>query len=313
MIMAHMKERSRYIDEVSGLLILAMVSIHVTSRFEVDNTLLLKIFFYFMPWFYYKSGLFYKQKDLAGAIKQSVNKFLKPYIFYTLLGILLCLPWYSDGEIIIKSIKEIIKCGSCYFNIPLWFLMSLAFVHLLSQLLLKKIGKLLTAIISFLGSLFCFHFQINELSWIPYTFMGLFFYSIGASIANVNNKKTNRIIQITALLLVLAYCFSPSFVHMRSNRLESGLFEIWMLASGAACYLLIVIFRQHHKTSLMLCFIGENAMALLTTHWIVINLCLMLLPIQMSLYYKISITSIFILIAFISVYFLKKKLRTNYL
>lgn len=54
--MNKMGSRKVYIDEIAGILIFVMVMVHITARADIFglNHRLLILFYYFMPWFYFK-------------------------------------------------------------------------------------------------------------------------------------------------------------------------------------------------------------------------------------------------------------------
>lgn len=74
---SHDKNHTRfiYLDEISELLILVMVIIHICSRFELESTVLwLKTFYFFMSWFYFKSGMFHRNSSFSEVgVKTSTN------------------------------------------------------------------------------------------------------------------------------------------------------------------------------------------------------------------------------------------------
>ena len=130
-----MKERSSDIDFISGLLILYMVFIHVCQWFGYnDRPFFLnsfKIFGFFMPWFFFKGGMFFQYRKIKDVTINSFKRLLKPYILWSTIGLLI---YFIIFEILSgtnlayffrKEIFSLLFFGSVFGNLPLWFLITL--------------------------------------------------------------------------------------------------------------------------------------------------------------------------------------------
>ncbi len=139
--MKETNERFAYLDEISGLLILVMVIIHICSRFEWEYTNhWLMTFYFFMPWFYFKSGMFHKDSSFSECYHKNFDKLMKPYFIYTVIGSVLVFCLTGSVRMILSEIKWIIISGSAIGNIPVWFLLSLFVVKLLSNKVITPVG-----------------------------------------------------------------------------------------------------------------------------------------------------------------------------
>ena len=85
------KKRSVYLDTICGILILQVVFItHIASscyfmRFEVVRFVYLLLIFA-MAWFFFKAGMFYKDKPLKDVVKKSARRLLVPWAVFCAVG-----------------------------------------------------------------------------------------------------------------------------------------------------------------------------------------------------------------------------------
>lgn len=66
-------QRVAYIDQISGLLIVYMIVGHAFAfcdMREIMQTHLMQILGFFMFWFFYKSGMFYREKSCSEITKR---------------------------------------------------------------------------------------------------------------------------------------------------------------------------------------------------------------------------------------------------
>lgn len=266
------KIRNTYIDECSGFLILSMVVLHIFSRVDAELDWFYRTLFFFLPWFYYKSGAFFNANGIHHKTKgQILRKMLKSYIVYTCVGIVMILPFFNLYELLKNTISSLLLAGSCYANIPMWFLFSLAVSQIMGLEFIYKFAKLdkkwrviLLAItcgaICHLGSRF---------TWIGYSVVGTFFYILGYYIKFTVNKL---ILLSSTIILIFIIFICPSFVHLRSMRLEMGTYEAWLISSLCAIILINFVFRYKKINLKVLELIDRNAMTILCTHWIILNI-----------------------------------------
>lgn len=71
-----------YLDEITGLLIIVMVVIHILPRTIGESGTIFRMFFFFMPWFYFKSGMLHKDCSIAEAMKKVWQGLMAPFVFY---------------------------------------------------------------------------------------------------------------------------------------------------------------------------------------------------------------------------------------
>ena len=162
--MTEKKGRADYLDVISGLLIIHMIVGH-TIQFSglygtgvfYDN--ISRVLFFFMPWFYFKAGLFISRKgDLRSWIEKDARRLLVPYVIFTIIGsvfyiaYMFCMrsdmPWW---KILASPAYEVITKGSCNGNLALWFLVSLFFSRLVYRITPERYQVLLLIVALILG------------------------------------------------------------------------------------------------------------------------------------------------------------------
>lgn len=132
--------RDNTIDIVAGILIIRMILGHYMTMCNLKYTMLfesLNSLFFYMPWFFYKSGLFCSnRKEPIAYLKTNLKKFIIPFVFFSLVGttIAICsslLSGKSIQSIIMSEGHSSILHGSTNWNGPLWFLISLCAVRVI--------------------------------------------------------------------------------------------------------------------------------------------------------------------------------------
>ena len=81
-----LEKRITYLDTISGLFIIIMLLWHYNiTSWQVHS--LENFFYFFLPWFYFKSGMLSKIEALnSKSIKNWAEKLLFPYLIYTAWG-----------------------------------------------------------------------------------------------------------------------------------------------------------------------------------------------------------------------------------
>ena len=278
------KSRLGSIDAVSGLLIMFMITMHALQFTDNTNTNFYYwiniIFSFFMPYFFFKSGMFFKGDSSKICFKKNAIKYFTPFLFYIVVGeIIRDVRLYIDenltiSDIVINSLKILVQ-GSTPGNAPLWFLLTLFFVRnisnyvLIRSLSLKFILPILlissSIIINFVSD--CIYFPF----WIGNTLLGCFFYLIGYLF---NSIQYNKIIFVCSLFGYFSIMLlQPSLVNFWKSILIYGNFYIWVIFSLCG----ILVFNNVFERIKLLNFhvlinIGEDSMSYYCFHWIWFNI-----------------------------------------
>lgn len=198
--------RIDYLDEVCGLLIIYMTLTHIMICSDVvfeGQTMCVLSFF--MPWFFFKSGMFYKDKTFRSTLR-GWKKMIIPYVVYSIIGhIIYCTRIYFEGDTnwihyVLSPIKQILMCESLLGNTPLWFLLSLFMVQLIYIIIRNKIKD---ELIFMMGSLFAFIIYLTDINitlLFSNTSLGLAFYAIGHKL---RERQYSWRFMITSLIIYL--------------------------------------------------------------------------------------------------------------
>lgn len=130
------KSRIVYLDFIAGLLVLYMIfPVHVLSQTGLERyNYLSSVFFFFMAWFFYKAGMFFKPTDSKTILKKTFKRLMVPFLIFSVIGdLVLDLHFFLTGitsyKYYIASLKSVLIEGNAVGNIPLWFLLSLFIIH----------------------------------------------------------------------------------------------------------------------------------------------------------------------------------------
>lgn len=277
-----MNKRVFYIDTLSGLLICYMMLYHILLRglvnCSVDNIWLEPLQF-FMFWFFFKSGMFYAPKISNDLFVRGGGKLLIPLLVYSLIGhIVECIKLFVNGDLnwkhyLLTPFKEFVCTGSVTGNQPLWFLFSLFIVQLLfNELFVRKTKPILILLLSLLIPIVLFYWGDNNLFiYLANVPLGMAAYTCGYMI---KEKQFEKSFFFPALMIYLGVMLlQPSHLVFRSNTLNSGGHYLLAIAfSLSACVVFNNVFKKLPNCS-WLQFIGKNSMTYYVTHWIILNIC----------------------------------------
>lgn len=277
------KERFAYLDSLSGIFIIFMVFHH--CYFLIPNgqyiyDLLFPFCYYFMPWFFFKSGMVFNPKrdtSIFTLLIHKVKRLLVPYFFYGVIGLFVyCLSLYLQNNlhrnIFGFIVDRLIYTGAMPGNEPLWFLLSLFIVCSIYYCLCRMVNR---SHLLFLVILFgCFAFFLDYLeiySIIGNVCIGSFFFGLGY----LYGKKIEiPFVLLCFLCLVYAalWLLAPSVVSVFQNKTINGYYLVWLLSSLVGIILSLNIAIHFLSNSSFLSFVGRISMTILVLHVPIINI-----------------------------------------
>lgn len=277
-----MSKHLDYIDLFSGIFIIAMVILHIAVRVGVYENLIEYLFFMFLPWFYIKSGYFHKEVEVPVLLNGCIKKLLRPYFIYSLVAFVIVFALNPYYYTLIINLKVLLVSGTLMANIPLWFLFSLFIVKLMAQIVLKYRPMCMYGggifVLCVLLVLICFIMNdigIKKPEWIAFNLIGLSFYLSGYLYKNkiIFDRLDKKILFFLCLFVIVIfnYILLPSFVHIKSNRLECGNYFLWWTSSCASCFLFLFLGQMLRLRNFIIESIGRYAMLILCTHWIILE------------------------------------------
>lgn len=280
-----MHKRNFIYDEIAGLLILYMILYHIMQWAGMQDTIGMEIMSYlnfFMPWFFFKGGMFFKTKTEKDVFQGSFKRLISPYILWSLIGaviygIVSC--FIEHTHTVTGYVKVVIyefaTEGSTSGNLPLWYLLSLFIIRNLANKVCKlKVPIYIPIVFSFL-IVALFHFaDIHLPLYFYYTLSGFFFYGIGIIMKDVS---LNRYVQITAIFtFVLLSLFCKPIVDIRTNALTEGFYLLWPVWSITGVLTINALFEclhLHKKSPIsVLEYVGNNSMIFYVVHWPIITI-----------------------------------------
>lgn len=267
--------RSHYIDNVSAVMVLYMVFYHAAFWFGVGDslayTILYNIFFFFMPWFFFKSGMFAKEESLKDTFVKGFKSLIVPFLFWGFLSYaILSFPYYTNRPVL----ESVTGIGYTLFtkgvisgdNMPLWFLLTLFIVRLIFSALRKWRYVLIVVsfICAYVMSIYCHskHFPLI----VANTCTGLFFYSLGNVLRDYRPDRKSLIMMV--VFFALCAIFEASHVDVFINTLQSGSYLLWIITSLMGILCINEFFHSClDKQVLGLSYIGHHSMIIYVTHW----------------------------------------------
>lgn len=273
--------RNKTFDVISGLLIIEIISMHILTWTHLYNShhLFWTIFGFYMPWFYFKSGYFYKCPTVKISFieiskKSGFKRLIHPFIIFTIIGVIIDYIYYlyMDSRvwyrILLTPLKELLYEGSTSSNLPLWFLTSLFVVRFIAILLKDKIkwGAIIFLCIGFLYSTSEFK-TIAGIQTLP---LGLFFFTCGYIFKRVQLPKITYLLSIIILICIITLI--PSKIDLHSCKIEYGNYFIFIIQCILGILLTIYIIpKLKISEAKIFNYIGRNSMTYYLMHWPIMN------------------------------------------
>lgn len=271
-------QRLVYLDYIAGILVLFMVYHHACPDSAIQ-LFLNRLLFFYMPWFFFKAGMFYNpNKDLKTTFVVSIKRLILPYIIFLIIGqVVIGLRLYLDGDlhinIITRTISDIIKLGSSYGNSPLWFLFSLFFVRLIFASIKGSLSSIICiTVIGLFGAYLSYNLEIKTPLYLGNILLGAFFYGLGYLMNLL--KKTNKLSVILSIVCLMIYLLTistfpviGSFVNNSSDN------YFWYISSSIAAIIAYnYVFSNMRLPNLLLSFSGKHSLEILVVHHPIINI-----------------------------------------
>lgn len=278
-------QRHQCLDVISGLFILFMVFHHCYYLIPNGNllyNLLLPFFYFFMAWFFFKSGIVFnpkKDEPLGMLIKKRANRLLVPYALFSILGFsITILDFFLDGSlhknIINYALETFIITGSLPGAGPLWYLLTLFFVYSFYLIVCRFLSRnYILIIILFWGFLAWFldYCGYHTHLYLGNFCLGSFFFGFGY-LYRKDSSLPIWALPILAFIFVGTWLFFPSLVSVLQNKTIKGSYIAWLIASISGILLYMEIARRWLNDSNFLSYIGRNTMSIYLWHTPIINI-----------------------------------------
>lgn len=266
-----MKTRKIYLDNIAGLFIIIMILGHTRTLSGHDSSYVSFLELYlriFMPFFFYKSGMFFKSTDIKVKLKNVFRKFIIPYIafyIFTIPYIFHDLQNISIVNVIVEQLKQFLLFGCSWANFPLWFLFSISCVIVIFEILNRRMHPILIALIGMVVSIMLNAFNVERPYYAGNISSGLFYYSMGYLL---REKQCSRKILIGLFLFYCSFLtIWPQHIEMVRNSCEQGNFIIWFPLTVIGVYSFIGVFSLYNKKIPILSYLGRHSMIYYVAHW----------------------------------------------
>lgn len=225
-----MEIRKTYIDLAAGVMILWLLYYHALypmfGNMTLDNVPWL---FFFMPWFFYKSGYFFIPREPREECVKDAKKLLVQFAIWSAVGYV-CMVVHAlvirHGitlrQLCYVPVRSLLLFGAIPINNALWFLLTLFIVRQVANYWVTKIHPLMMSLIGMIIAigLYCISNKFVP-HWFTASAWGLFFFGIGYWL---KEKETNK-----WLFVISAFIVSPAifFTEIPGVYQRGGTMTLW--------------------------------------------------------------------------------------
>lgn len=275
-------ERIKWVDVAKGLCILLVVAGHT----GIPVYLVLWIFSFHMPFFFFISGFLYNNHKYTPIqfIFKRVKSLLLPYAIFSAIVILL-MPIYASHEVTIFELPSIAYDVFCHgwasdnYTYPLWFIPVLFVVEVVYMLLcrLPNIIKVICIILLGLLGIVLYWKNISFVYTLPSVCTAIVFYYLGnlmhVKISSISIRRLKTVTMITLFLLafvisILVSQYNLPQIDLAYNQLSNPILMYIAAIAGIIIVILtsmIIISKSRVLTTLGTYF-GKNTYVILATH-----------------------------------------------
>ena len=232
---------------------------------------------FFMFWFFYKSGMFYKDKTCKELLVGGGKKLLIPYVVFSLVGHLLqCVNMFMGGDTnwvhyVLSPFKQIILLGALSGNLALWFLPSLLAVQLLYTRLHKHVRDEWIVLLSLSIAYALYAMDISKPLYIGNVSLGLVVFAFGHAMRELQYKRL--VLVLCGIVYLLLLILSVGSIDFRANGMGKESYMLPVLFSLCGCIVINNLFRKGQWRIGVLKYVGERAMSFYVLHWLVLLTC----------------------------------------
>ena len=349
-----MSKRIRHIDIAAGVMILWMIIYHAIcyawsfdlrdywwmddlsllpaglhaiinneGRIETLNPCVLFPYLsFFMPWFFYKSGQFFKKKSINELWIKDSSKLLCTFVVWSAIGYIFYLVFnFLQHTLTFRSatfsiVRGLFLTGKIPINEPLWFLLTLFGVRAIANITLPNkedkwswLKALGLAAIGYMIAYLAYRVNYRLLPyWIANGASGYAFFVLGYGLREYESKWW--IIMPSLCIYLLCCVVGFPMVDMMFNKLIAGNYLLWMPVAlcGIVTFNTVCRFISKYISIKPLELVGQYAMPIYVMHILVV------LTIQFVIYYfKIEILYSYMLWLFLAGYVLFLPLSCRYI
>ena len=232
---------------------------------------------FFMFWFFYKSGMFYKERKRKEILLGGGKKLMIPFIVFSLVGHLLqCVKMFMEGDTnlvhyILSPIKQVVLSGSVGGNLPLWFLPSLLAVQLMYTWLYKYVRDEWIVLLSLTVAYALHAMNVSKPLYIGNVSLGLVIFAFGHVMRELQYKR--MVLVLCGIVYLLLLILSVGSIDFRVNGVGKESYLLPVMFSLCGCIVINNLFRKGQWRIWILKYVGERAMSFYVLHWLVLLTC----------------------------------------
>lgn len=298
-------------DLISGLFMIQIIFLHIFQFANLTEnktfSFVMQVLFFFMPWFYFKSGYFYTRTEtpFTDYVFNKSRKLLIPFLSFAFIGFIIALPFniYFDDRPVWRIIASfpysILRNGNGGIgNLPLWFLLSLFFTVVGYYIIDKLSMKWVIVLFPLIGYIIV-NYNIQLPLGLSNLFLGIMFYSFGNIYRNIENTKfSGHIIWISIIIYLITQLFCFSTLDFRSLELLEGNYFVYLISSIAGIIVICYLAKKINYIYLIN-YIGKHSLIYFIVHWpiiILIKNIFKILSINTNEYIYVSILAFLIFV-----------------
>lgn len=266
-------------DAVAGIMILVVIIFHFVLPYQGPHGFY-DFFDFFMPWFFFKSGVFHKKEtklNKATLIKLFKRLFVPLLIFYVLSAMYYLIEYALHHQGLGQEIFFMLINPFDFMEIAnssLWFLVALFFCNILfiplAKLPIKKL-VLVTLVLIVISDISMYGVE-KHWHLIFNTITALMYCSLGYLSKSIKLNKTQTALCFAAFLAL--FIFVPASMEARFNMMRHGSPEVSLVSNLLGIMSFNYIFSYCKFLQFKpLVYIGQNSMAYYLLHipliWIV--------------------------------------------
>lgn len=281
--------RLPWLDFASGIMILWMIAYHVIQvvwGYEVNPCVVFPWLHFFMPWFFYKSGMFFQKRSVKELWMKDRQKLLKTFLIWAIVGYVLflfigiCNHTLTLRNTTYLVIRRLFMAGAPPLNTPLWFLLTLFGVRFVANIALPDRGdefgvlKLVgVVLLGYIVSYLAYRFNHRLLPyWVANGAAGLSFFALGYAVRDWEPKWWLCLLCIVVYVTGCIHGFP--MVDMLPNKLLNGHYLLWVPIAFCCIVFFNTICCRLYKLIRIrpLEWVGKNAMLIYLSHMLIIQI-----------------------------------------
>lgn len=238
---------------------------------------------FFMPWFLYKSGQFFRKRSVKELWKKDSHKLLKTFVIWSAVGYVFFLFFgllYNTLTLrgcTYSVVRGLFLRGYIPINGPCWFLLTLFGVRFVANVALPEQGdkytvlKLVGVILfGYVVSYLTYRFNHRLLPyWVANGAAGLSFFALGYAMRDWEQKWW-VVVPCILVFVVGCICGFPT-VDMFDNELLKGTYCLWIPVALCSIVFFNAVCRKLYDLVRIkpIELIGQNAMTILVIHCLI--------------------------------------------